>query len=417
MQRFLMVGWVAAMLSVLPLPAAEPQLSRVAQDLPFGERPIDYWGTDSQDPLAQLQRRMDDEQLEIPFVDRLGYLPALLKALDIPVESQLLRFNTGSPHRLHIQPERPRAVYFNDDVSVAWYPGAAQVEFAAQDSRKGTLFYTLTNREDAPPRFHRSITQGCLGCHHGPAQSQFTGSLAPGHIIRSELYGDEAQPYKLGTVHSHVLPLEKRWRGWYVTNITAAQRHRGNLSRPDDHREFDADPTYHRLIFSLSEEFDTDRYPTETSDVAAHLVFNHQMLGLNLLNRLSYEHQHDAHSTLERLLIPYLLLADEAPLDNPVAGKSLYAAWYGQRGPQDDQGRSLYELDLQTRLFRHRISPLIHSRMVQNFPPELKQWLFTRLNAVLTGKEELHESYTLPKGDRTETLAVLRATVPDWPRE
>ena len=79
--------------------------------------------------------------------------------------------------------------------------------------------------------------------------------------------------------------------------------------------------------------------------------------------------------------------------------------------------RSLYELDLKTRLFRYQASPLLHSRMVQNLPAELKQWLFQRLNAVLTGREEMHESYLLPDGNRTETLEVLRATVPDWPKE
>lgn len=396
--------------------SAEPRKVGASHIFPFGEKPIDYWANNSHDPVGRLQRRIEEEKLDFAFDKQFGYLTAILKELEVPVESQLLLHSTGSPHRFEIKPERPRAVYFNDDVSVAWHPGTALLEFASQDSLKGTLFYTLTNREDARPAFHRSTSQICLGCH-GPTLGSDLGAYVPGHSLRTFLSDEEIRSYKFGYISSHTLPLDLRWNGRYVTGIVASQPHRGNLTTGEHWRLRRDDPTYYRHVPDLAAEFDTSRYPAQTSDVVAHLVFDHQMLGLNLLTRLSYESQLNVRSKVEQQAIPYLLLADETLLSNPVDGNSAYAERYRQRGPKDEQGRSLYELDLKTRLFRYKISPLIHSRMMQNLPPELKQCLFQRLNAVLTGREEVHQSYTLPGGDRTETLEVLRATVPDWPKE
>jgi hypothetical protein len=395
--------------------ADEPRAITTNEALPFGQRPVDYWKLDSSDPLTELQRRINEKAVELPFDDKFGFLPAILKELDIPVESQLLAFSSQSPHRNVIRPERPRAVYFNDDVSVSWFPGAVLLECASQDPQKGTLFYTLVNRKETPPEFYRSVSQTCLGCHHMPNNPSWTGVVVPGHLLRSFVSPDEAKEQPYGEILSHTLPIERRWKSWYVTGISPGQKHRGNLSRSGDEREFADDPTYHRFIVDLGDEFDTDRYPTHTSDVVAHLVFNHQMLGLNLLSRYSYEHQFHVRSDIEAKLIRYLLLVDEAPLNKPVAGKSPYSEWYRTRGPKDDGGRSLYELDLETRLFRHHISPLVNCRMVQNFSAELRRALFTRLNDVLTGKTEL-DGFVVPAVDRQAILAVLKGTTKDWPQ-
>ncbi len=400
----------------LPLSAAEPRRVADFETLPFGQPPINYWLGDSQDVIALLQRRIEDEQQDFPFDALSGYLPALLRELKIPVESQLLLYASASPHRSHINAERPRAIYFNDDVSVAWHPGSVLLEFAAQDSHKGTTFYTLTNRADAKPAFHRSSSQVCLGCH-GPTNGHWMGAHVPGHLNPSAISDLKVNPRLITTALSHFIPLEERWNNWYVTGLSPQQAHRGNRSTEKLRREMPEGAKQSRYVTDLAADFDTTRYVTDTSDAVAHLIFDHQMFGLNLLTRLSHEHQLDVRSKTEQLAVAYLLLANEAPLEHPVDGKSVYAEWYRRRGPKDDQGRSLYELDLETRLFRHRVSPLVHSRMMQNLPPELKQRLFERLNEVLSGREELAKPYTLPEGDRAETLAVLRATVPDWPRE
>lgn len=391
------------------LQADEPRPVSVNDDLPFGQSPIDYWRRDENNPVVELQRRIEAGDVELPYVEKFGYLPAILKELKVPVESQLLRFFSGSPHKSHITAERPRAMYFNDEVAIAWHPGSVLIEISAQDAQKGILFYTLVNREDAVLEFHRASSQACLGCHN-----RKTGVAVPGHFLTAQL-GEQAKNYFFGHVASHSPPLELRWEFRYLTGIKADQRHRGNLSRPEDQRRNADDPTYHRVIFDLADEFDTDRYLTNTSDVAAHLIFDHQMLGQNLLARYSYEFQLHVKSDIEALLVQYLLLAEEAPLDHPLAGKSAYAAWYQAQGEKVEQGRSLHDLDLETRLFRHRISPLIAGRMVENLPSELRRSLIGRLNAVLTGAETL-DGYAISDAERQATVEVFQATVNDWPR-
>lgn len=400
---------IAALFLSAPILADEPRAVSVKDDLPFGQSPIDYWKRNEDNSVVELQRRIEAGDVELPYVEKFGYLPAILQELKVPVESQLLRFFSGSPHKSHITAERPRAMYFNDEVSVAWHPGAVLIEIAALDAQKGILFYTLVNREDAVLEFHRASSQACLGCHN-----RATGVKVPGHFIQAQL-GENAKKYFFGSVKTHAAPLELRWEASYVTGLKPQQRHRGNLSRPEDQRRNADDLTYHRVIFDLADEFDTDRYLTNTSDAAAHLIFDHQMLGQNLLARYSYEHQFNVQSDIEALLVRYLLLADEAPLDDPLAGKSAYAAWYQSQGKRDEQGRSLHDLDLQTRLFRHCISPLIANRIVQRLPDELRRSLFVRLNDVLSGAVTL-EGYAISDAERQVTLEVLRATVNDWPR-
>ncbi|HVW02350.1 MAG TPA: hypothetical protein VHB77_18495 [Planctomycetaceae bacterium] len=377
--------------------AEEPRKVYVGDALPFDQPPIDYWSADSQDPVAELNRRLEKEQVGLEFSERFGYLPAVLKALDVPVSSQLLRFQSGGLQR-NISRQRPRAFYFNDDVVVASSAQAEQLELAAQDADKGTLFYTLKNRADAPPRFERSQKMVCLACHNSDGWHH-SNIGAPGHIVASGVTIEEARRFPLGGVVTHAMPIEFRWAGQYVSGLERRQKHRGVTIdlKPED-------------------EFESHQYLLGTSDAVAHLVSDHQMFGQHLLSRLSYEHQLHVRSKVELMTVRYLLLADEAPFDHPISGKSEYADWYQARGPKDANGRSLYDLDLKRRTFRYRISPLLQSRMVQGFPPELKTALFRRLNDTLTGREAL-KGYSISDEDRSATLSVLRATVRDWPME
>ena len=49
-------------------------------------------------------------------------------------------------------------------------------------------------------------------------------------------------------------------------------------------------------------------------------------------------------------VVDYMLFVDEAPLPNPVRGRSGFAERMSARGPRDRKGRSLFELDLDRRL-------------------------------------------------------------------
>lgn len=405
-RTFIFLATAAAFARVVVAEEA-PKVS-AGRERPIAQPPINYWAADSQDPIAKLNRKIENGGLKLEFSDRFGYLPAVLKELEISASSQLLRYGSAGLHHETISPKRPRAFYFNDDALVTWFADVSHLEIAAQDSQKGTLFYTLDNRRDAAPRFSRAASGSCMACH-GSSSWHLSGFEAPGHIVRER----------------HISPIDLRWESRYVTGMTPMQKHLGNMKMRLQKVADDFNPGRRRdawvyveprqQIVDLKEEFDTSRYLIDTSDVAAHLVFDHQMYGHNLLTRLSYEHQWQMKSKrIETMVVGYLLLNKEAPLDQPAAGKSAYAEWYQSRGPKDAEGRSLYDLDLSTRLFRHRISPLIQSRMVQNFPAELQQSLYRRLNDVLAGKEQLKD-YSVPEADRQITMAILRATVPGWP--
>src|SRR6185295_16568514 len=86
----------------------------------------------------------------------------------------------------------------------------------------------------------------------------------------------------------HRLPLEQRWGGWYVTGTSGALRHRGNV---EIDKLFDS-PEPSRDAFNrstLAGEFDTASYLTPSSDIAALMVFDHQMHAINLVTRLGWE--------------------------------------------------------------------------------------------------------------------------------
>src|SRR5215467_14357756 len=137
----------------------------------------------SADPVALLQERLDKGQAKLEYDEKSGYLPSLLKNLDIPISSQTLVFSKTSLQIDHIAPWSPRALYFNDDVYIGRVQNGPILEIAGVDPKSGGVFYTLNQTEDARPTFERQGTT-CLLCH----QSSSTSGV-PGFLVRS-IYPD-----------------------------------------------------------------------------------------------------------------------------------------------------------------------------------------------------------------------------------
>src|SRR5215467_9339365 len=137
----------------------------------------------SADPVALLQERLDSGQAKLEYDTKWGYLPSVLKNLNIPVSSQTLVFSKTSLQIDHIAPWSPRALYFNDDVYVGRVQNGPILEISAVDPDSGGVFYTLNQTEDARPTFERQGTT-CLLCH----QSSSTSGV-PGFLVRS-IYPD-----------------------------------------------------------------------------------------------------------------------------------------------------------------------------------------------------------------------------------
>src|SRR3569623_1301818 len=120
-----------------------------------------------------------------------------------------------------ISPERPRALYFNDDIYIGFVQGGDVLEISSTDPVNGPMFYSLRQRDVMRPKFARQ-TDACLQCH----ATSMTNDL-PGHIVRSVYPDRDGQPILAnGSFRTNpASPLKERWGGWYVTGTTGAQHH------------------------------------------------------------------------------------------------------------------------------------------------------------------------------------------------
>ena len=106
---------------------------------------------------------------------------------------------------------------------------------------------------------------------------------------------------------------------------------------------------------------------------------------------------------------------DETRLTDRIEGTSSFATDFAARGPRDAKGRSLRDLDLQTRLFRYPCSYLIYSRAFDSLPGAVKHHIYRRLWDLLNGQETAKDDPSLAEDDRRAILEILRATKPDLP--
>jgi len=398
--------------------------------------PINYKTAPTDDAITALQQRIDVGKTKLAFVDDHGYLPAVLKELNVPQSSQVLVFSKTSFQRERITPKTPRALYFNDDVYVGFCLRGDVLEVSTMDPNIGVAFYTLDQEPATRPKFHRQ-TDNCLICH----ASSSTGG-APGHVVRSVF------PDRLGlpilTAGSfrvdHTSPLKERWGGWYVTGTHGSQTHMGNWiveNKRDPEAEGNAKG---QNTTDLKSRFTVANYLTPHSDIVALMVLEHQTECQNrmsraLINTKQAMHYQDTlnrdlgepvdkkwESTTRQIesaaeqLVKYLLFSGEVKLEAPIAGTSDFAKEFAARGPFDKQGRSLRKFDLKTRLFKYPCSYLIYSRAFTDLPKEIKVHVFKRLNEVLTGKDTSAPFAHLSSTDRKAVLEILRETLPGFPQ-
>ena len=111
------------------------------------DHPAIHYYQEPTDAVARLQKRLESGQTKLEFAPNRGYLPALLKELDINIDSQVLVFSKSSIQTAHISPGTPRAIHFKDDVAVGYVQGGDVLELSALDPRLGIILYSL----DAEP--------------------------------------------------------------------------------------------------------------------------------------------------------------------------------------------------------------------------------------------------------------------------
>ena len=401
----------------------------------------------TRDPIARLQAQLDAGEVTLAHDPLLGYLPALLKTLHIPVSSQGLVFSRTSLQTDKITPWSPRAIYFNDDVYIGYVQESTFLEVAAVDPVRGAVFYTLSQEPRARPVFSRETTT-CLMCHQSRAA---TGGV-PGFMVISTL----ADRYGYPVVGMHdgsttdATPMRQRFAGWYVTGSAGARGHAGNVYSPNLAHEITDKPAYRAQLDmnaesgrrDLAGKFDAAPYLSAQSDIVALMVLVHQTTVHNLITAV-HEAAPDAvfEDSMSRVrgrdttsratlgggpaarlrrdvekLVRAMLFVGEATLDGPVMGTTTYAQDFMKPGTRDAKGRSLRDLDLTTRLFRYPLSFLIYSDSFNALPDLAKGEVYRQLRAILTGTDPSPEFARLHPGDRAAILEILEATKPDFPR-
>jgi hypothetical protein len=396
----------------------------------FDREPILYRDTEPDNPVAKLDKALKSGSKKLAFDDRKGYLEALLKALEVPRESQTLVFSKTSLQRDRITADRPRALYFNDDVYVGYCDNGDVLEISVADPKLGTVFYTLDQERAVTPLITRQ-TDSCLLCHGG-SQTQ----AVPGHLVRSVFADAAGQPLLASGSYrtDQTSPFEERFGGWYVTGETGEQFHLGNkiFRKKQSHRDVDWSDGHN--VTKLDGLIDTRPYLETTSDVVALMILAHQAEMHNRITRANFQTRQALHyeaalnkglgespghrwpSTTARIksacepLLEYMLFSGETPLTDPITPSSEFTKTFQAKGPFDPQGRSLRQLNLKTRLFEYPCSYLIYTDSFRQLPDEARAYLARRFHEILDGEDSSDKYKHLTEADRTAIREILKAT-------
>ena len=320
------------------------------------------------DVVTRLDQQLANGSKRLQFEPAHGYLTSILQALSIPIESQVTVFSQTSLQAKLIGPQHPRAVYFNDHVAVGWVPNADELEVAAQDPTQGVVFYRLEQKASPTPRFERS--RECLRCHVA-----WETLAVPGFMVLST-GPDDANGYATGGAVDGRDEISTRWGKWYITGpqIPKAGLGKAIKSAP-----------------WLNQAFDARAYLSPHSDVVALMLLEHQTRAMNLITYLGWETRIGASDarldTIVDSFVNYFVFADEAPLPGQYEGSSGFAAKFQAGGKRDSRGRSLRDLDLETRLMKYHCSYMIDSTAFDALPARAKQKVAARMTAVLRDRD------------------------------
>ncbi len=395
----------------------------------FERKPIDYHSLSANNLVTQLQDKINAGEAELIFKRPRGYLDSFLKQLDISTSTQTLVYSKTSVQLHWITPARPRALYFNEAAYVGWVPGGDVLEIIVTDPQLGTAFYTLQQRPTQTPRFHKDTGQ-CLQCHATRRTQE-----VPGPVVRSLFTQSDGVPiYRFGNFTSdHTSPFSQRWGGYYVTGTHGATLHMGNMLIQRDTPYEDLNYESGANLTDLSSRFDTRPYPNPHSDIVALMVLEHQSQLQNLLTKARFEeirgNSYDntfsdkdnspSPATRRRVtrageaLLKYMLFVDEYQLSAPVSGTSGFTAEFSAKGPHDRHGRSLYQLDLKTRLMKYPLSYMIYTQAFRQLPPMIKTYISHRLREILTASSTDDDFDHLDLKSRRDILDILKETHPD----
>jgi hypothetical protein len=362
------------------------------------------------DPVAQLQARIDRGEVQLKFDAGRGYLNSVLANLKIPISSQSLVFSKTSLQTDFISPSTPRALFFNDDVYVAWVPDAPMLEVASVDPQYGTVFYVMSQAEGDVPAFRR-LKEPCTTCH-GPARDDVPSPLLLMMSAAIDITGEPVSEFQLLTDRT---PFHERWGGWYVNASRGSPVHLGNKVMDGGAPRLLFDPS------SSSRPFNTSRYPSPSSDIVALMILAHQVDVHNRINEATQQTRalpggapQEKIAEAVEPLVRALLFSGAVALSEPIRGPSEFLREFTAQGQKDSRGRSLKELDLDRRLPRYPLSYLVYSESFDQMPQVARDYVYRRLFQIFSGKDRGEDFAHLSDADRAALLEILSETKPEF---
>lgn len=377
-----------------------------AKDFPqkrFGETPHDYWSREPRDAFAQRSVAVDAALNDFFANPGPATLTSILRGMELAVSSQLLVYSATSLQSGLIRPDNPRALYFSDEVYLGYVPGG-RLEVAAIDPVMGPVFYLV---EPGRERASVSRTNRCMNCHGGRASEMVPGLVAESVIPTTT--GASLDGFRR-EITGHTIPVRDRLGGWYVTGPHAAGTHHGNLLGVASGGGY----TTSRLVPGKS--FDWRHYPTGTSDFFAHLVHEHQLGFHNLVTLALYHSREEGTEktqVVERVavrLLDYVLFREEAALpQSGIFPDPVFLRDFVRSAVRSKDGRSLRDVDLQTRMFKYRCSYMVYTKGFKALPESFRVVFNRMLVRALSDSSDRRFDY-LPAAEKKAILEILRET-------
>jgi len=219
--------WILKLCCVAAVAAGGIALADRLEDtfyIPLDDPAIHY-AAPASDRVARLEKQLESGKAKLDYAGAgLGYLPAILKALGINIDSQVLVFSHTSIQTTHISPATPRAIYFNDDTAVGFVQNGDVLELSSIDPKLGAVFYSLDTEKSTQPEFARR--DDCLRCHQGAPTMGIPGIMVSS--VRPASDPEARESHGAAFITDGRTDFDVRWGGWYVTGTTGSEVHLGN---------------------------------------------------------------------------------------------------------------------------------------------------------------------------------------------
>jgi hypothetical protein len=259
--------------------------------------------------------------------------------------------------------------------------------------------------------------------------------------VRSVYPADDGQPIlsEGSFVSGHESPLSERWGGWYVTGKHGSDLHMGNTIAHETPGGVVLDRKKGANVTSLEKFISTEPYLTNTSDIVALMVLEHQCTMHNLITaagkctREAMARQHELQkafgepitdvpqgsalsvirSNAEKLVKHALFCGEYELKDDGVEGGAAFQEAFRRNCHETKEGRSLKDFQLLTRVFKHSCSYMIYSRSFDALPPQVKSEFYAQLGKVLDGADNSADFAHLTASERAKIREILLETKPE----